>query len=204
MDTIPKMNDEKANQALNSILSFKNKIFSELIEKYPVLKDLEYEKCSSFHTYSANGNNEHGFTAHIDFGMIAVVFTLGRDFEYSEDHGITWLKLSDHTDVTKNSVIVNFGRFYSIITGQDPVLHRVTASGNLTNYGFPEIAKFTLGFFIDIKSNLPIPNVIPENIQGIHRKNWLFLLKNCNYIGDYNRRRIDGTIYEVDGVLTQN
>jgi len=202
MSSFPKMNNNSANKALQKIVDFKNEVFSELIKNYPILNGLEYEKCSSFHTYSVNTDDEHGFSAHIDFGMIAIVFTLGKDFEYSEDNGVTWLKLSDHVSTTKNSVIINFGRVYSTFTGKNPVLHRVTVRDTLEEYGFPDIGKFTLGFFIDVKSDTEIPQEIPYEIQGIHRQNWQFMISNCETFGDYNKKRIDGDIYEVDGILT--
>ena len=203
MNSYPKMKDEEANIALAKIVSFKKLVFSELIKEYPILKDLEYEKCCSFHTYSVNQDGEHGFSAHIDFGMIAIVFTLGRDFEYSEDNGNTWLKLSDNVETSKNSVIINFGRVYSTFTGENPVLHRVTAQGDLEEYGFKDVAKFTLGFFIDIKSETPIPSEIPNEIEGIHRQNWEFMISKFGNIGEYNKKRIEGEVYEVEGLLTE-
>lgn len=202
MDSYPKSNSEELNSILSEMIDFKKSIFKELVKNYPALSTLEYEKCTSFHTYTTSNNEgEHGFSEHIDFGMIAIVFTLGRDFEYSEDNGKSWIKLSDHEKVNKNSVIINFGRLYSTFTGEDPVLHRVTANGNLSKYGFPCVSKFTVGFFIDIKSDTNIPKDIPENIKGNNRKNWEFMISNFKNIGNYNEKRISGEVYEVDGIL---
>jgi hypothetical protein len=201
IDKVPLMKSENGNRKLQKILEIKNDIFSMFIKEYPILAGFEYEHSIGFHKYQAVSGNKQGFQAHIDFGLIAIVFTVGKDFEYSEDQGKTWLKLSDRPEVSENSVIINFGRIYSTLTGLDPVLHRVTSNGNLSDFGYPELSKFTIGFFTEISQETPIPQEIPSTISGIHRKNWEFLKQNVKDFGEYNKRRIDGSIIEEEGLL---
>ena len=73
--------------------------------------------------------------------------------------------------------------------------------GSLDKFGFKDIAKFTIGFFIDPKNEVIIPSEIPDTINGKHLVNWKFLLKNCNNFGDYTKKRISGEIIDEDGLL---
>ena len=89
--------------------------------------------------------------------------------------------MSNNDCVDENTVIINLGRIYSTLTGINPVLHRVSASGSLDKFGFKDIAKFTIGFFIDPKNEVIIPSEIPDTINGKHLVNWKFLLKMYNH-----------------------
>lgn len=189
---IPESNNEKLNSALREIERMAFQIFGKFRQMDPVLQMFEYEFTMSFHIYYPTENGEHGFTPHHDFGTIAIVFTMGKDFEYSEDGGKTWISLSEHDEMTPNSVIVNLGRLYHIHTGEPSVLHRVSSKGTLSEYGFPDIAKFTIGFFIEIEGDTPIVKDIPDNIQGVARYNWKFLINNCETYGDYTMGMIEG------------
>lgn len=201
VQTVPQMKDPAAQQALEKICSFKNEIFNTLKKRDTYLQDLAYEQEVSFHTYRRNAEGEHGFVPHIDFGMVAIVFTMGKDFEFSRNDGLTWHKLSDVAGANTDTVIINIGRLYSTFTGLTPVLHRVTASGSLGDGKLSEISKFTIGFFIELKENTKIPAEIPNNIQGKNRSNWEFLIKNCKTINDYSIGRNDGSILKEDGLL---
>lgn len=196
----PKFFSPEANEAMEKIVSFKEKIFNILVKKHcGQLEKEEYRHCVSFHIYEENQDNELGFEPHIDFGTIAIVFTMGKDFEFSRNQGQTWEKISDVSDDT---VIINFGRIFSTFSGIDPVYHRVSAVGSLEKEGFPGIAKFTVGFFQELAPDIKIPDFIPEHIDGKHRENWEFLIKNCKKMSDYNEGRINGTIKEdTDGKL---
>lgn len=201
---IPEFDSKEANFELKKILNFKNMVSDMLIRDHQHLKGQEYNQSVSFHMYKKNEGVELGFTPHIDFGMFAIVFTMGKDFQYSEDNGKTWKRLSDNSCVDSNTVIINFGRIYSTFTGFDPVYHRVSASDTLSNEGFSELSKFTIGFFQELVSSTVIPNVIPKNINGKHKQNWNFLINNCKIIGDYSRGREKGEIEESeDGLLFQ-
>ena len=200
IDQVPLMKSKTGNEKLQRLLEIKNKVFSMFTGIFSNEK-FKYEHTISFHKYQTVDEKEQGFQAHIDFGLIAIVFTIGRDFEYSEDNGKTWLKLSKCTHVKQNSVIINFGRLYSTFSGVNPVLHRVVSKGNLGDFGYPELSKFTIGFFTEISKETIIPKEIPSMIEGKHRENWEFLKKNVKNFGEYNQKRINGSIIEEDGLL---
>lgn len=205
LSQVPDMRDSTANEALKKIFDFKTTVFNEVVEPDPLLHSLKaenkIEQVLSFHTYKKSHENEQGFEAHIDYGLVAIVFTMGRDFQYSEDGGLNWKNLSDHEDVNEDTVIINFGRIYSTLTGTEPVLHRVTATGSLNDNEYPDNAKFTIGFFNEIKGDVQIPAEIPAHIQNdpnkaLHLANWRFLSTEVRNIGEYNLGRLDGTIRE--------
>lgn len=201
VETVPEMRDSNASAALKEICAFKNEVVSALKEKDTFLKSKEYDQAIAFHTYKRNADGEYGFLPHIDFGMMAIVFSMGKDFEFSEDNGVHWRKLSDVDGVNSETVIINLGRLYSTFTGLNPVLHRVTASGSLGDGKLSEIAKFTIGFFIELNADTEIPTEIPDHVRGNNRKNWEFLIAHCETVNDYTEGRRKRTIIEKDGLL---
>jgi hypothetical protein len=204
MDSVPKMKTEKADKYLNILLNIKNRIFDKLIKECPFLKGVTYENTISFHKYQCVSEEERPFKAHIDYGTIAIIFTLGHGFQFSLDNGKTWINLHDSVPDENISFIVNFGRLYSTFTGINPVLHRVVSKGNLAEFDLPEFSKLTVAFFIEPHKDTLIPTEIPSTITGIHMSNWQFLIDNFKTFGEYNDARRDGIVVDdSDGLLVK-